>query len=48
MKLGLFTFLVCKVFLADLETYLMIDSYYNKDRIIVSIHHKDSTLIRSP
>jgi len=24
------------------------DSYYNKDKIIVFIYHKDSTLIRSP
>jgi hypothetical protein len=26
----------------------MIDFYYNKDRIIIFIHHKDSTLTRSP
>jgi len=38
MNCLLFCFFVCKVFLADLETYLMIDSYYIKD----------STLIWSP
>jgi len=43
-----FGFLIYKVFLADLEINLMIDSYYNNDRIIFSIHHKDSKLIWSP
>ena len=36
-----------KVFLTRSKTYLMIDFYYNKDKIIVCIHHKDSLLIWS-